>query len=58
MSDPQRQDAGVLSYFVTYSRRLQDKLQRFAKIAGRSILPPPQGTAAPDIPDDPELKVV
>jgi phosphate:Na+ symporter len=58
MSDPQRQDAGVLSYFVTYSRRLQDKLQRFAKIAGRSVSPPAQETAAPDIPDDPELKVV
>jgi phosphate:Na+ symporter len=58
MSDPQRQDAGVLSYFVTYSRRLQDKLQRFAKIAGRSVSPPAQDTAAPDIPDDPELKVV
>ncbi|MEE4190603.1 MAG: Na/Pi cotransporter family protein [Halieaceae bacterium] len=36
LRDPRRQDVGVLSHFVTYSRRVQDKLQRFGKIAGRS----------------------
>ncbi|MEE4190613.1 MAG: Na/Pi cotransporter family protein [Halieaceae bacterium] len=39
MRDPRRQDVGVLSHFLTYSRRVQDKLQRFGKIAGRSIAP-------------------
>ncbi len=38
MRDPRRQDVGVLSHFVTYSRRVQDKLQRFGKIAGRSAV--------------------
>jgi phosphate:Na+ symporter len=36
MADPERRDVGALSHFVTYSRRLRDKLVRFAKIAGRS----------------------
>ena len=37
MTDPERRDVGALSHFVTYSRRLRDKLLRFAKFAGRSI---------------------
>ena len=37
MTDPERRDVGALSHFVTYSRRLRDKLLRFSKFAGRSI---------------------
>ncbi len=40
MRDPRRQDVGVLSQFVTYSRRVRDKMQRFSKIAGRSVTQP------------------
>ena len=37
MGDPGREDVGALSQFVTYSRRLRDKLLRFAKIASREM---------------------
>ncbi len=58
MRDPQRQDVGALSYFVTYSRRLQDKLQRFAKIAGRSLSPQSTDTEATAGPGEPGLREV
>ena len=32
LADPDRSDAGTLSNFVTYSRRLQDKLVNFAAL--------------------------
>jgi phosphate:Na+ symporter len=37
MRDPERRDVGSLSQFITYSRRLRDKLLRFSKLAGRSL---------------------
>lgn len=37
MADPERRDVGALSHFVTYSRRLRDKLVRFSKMASQSI---------------------
>jgi phosphate:Na+ symporter len=45
MSDPERRDAGALSHFVTYSRRLRDKLLRFSKIASQAL--PEQTNANP-----------
>jgi phosphate:Na+ symporter len=35
VADPNRRDAGALSHFVTYSRRLKDKLLNFAALAIR-----------------------
>ena len=35
IADPNRRDAGALSHFVTYSRRLTDKLLNFAALAIR-----------------------
>lgn len=35
VADPDRRDAGALSHFVTYSRRLKDKLLNFAALAIR-----------------------
>ena len=40
MSDPERRDVGALSHFVTYSRRLRDKLMRFSKLASRNLPSP------------------
>lgn len=37
MADPERRDVGALSHFVTYSRRLRDKLSRFSKMASQSL---------------------
>jgi phosphate:Na+ symporter len=43
MAHPERKDAGALLNFATYSRRLKDKLLRFAKLASRSLeLPSPE----------------
>lgn len=42
MRDPERNDVGSLSQFVTYSRRLRDKLLRFSKLAGRALPEQPQ----------------
>jgi phosphate:Na+ symporter len=42
MRDPERTDVGSLSQFVTYSRRLRDKLLRFSKLAARSLPEQPQ----------------
>ena len=37
MADPERLDVGALSHFVTYSRRLRDKLLRFSKFAAQAL---------------------
>jgi phosphate:Na+ symporter len=37
LADPDRSDAGALSNFVTFSRRLSDKLIRFARLSAREL---------------------
>jgi len=32
LSDPKREDAGVFSHFLTYTRRLRDKLVNFHRV--------------------------
>lgn len=46
MADPERRDVGALSHFITYSRRLRDKLARFSKMASQNI--PDQLEPAPE----------
>jgi phosphate:Na+ symporter len=43
LADPERRDAGALSNFVTYSRRLKDKLVNFAALVTPVPDPAPRG---------------
>jgi len=49
LADPERRDAGALSNFVTYSRRLKDKLVNFAAL----VTPVPEPAPRDWQPDEP-----
>jgi phosphate:Na+ symporter len=49
LADPERRDAGALSNFVTYSRRLKDKLVNFAAL----VTPVPEPAPRNWQPDEP-----
>jgi phosphate:Na+ symporter len=53
LARPDRRDAGALSNFVTYSRRLNDKLLSFARLSGAEGGAPDSGGLGKALPADP-----